>query len=154
MSSNADNKSKSKEKKKLTARQIQRANADCKKFDVLPSPSRSTLTNAASVLPQILQSPPPPTKLPPNFNQLLPKSKKFDAVSDSNIIMGICILPDDPKDMLPTIQKQIKNNFTTSYVIHQKQARPSRSTTTKSASTTSIISNNNNTFHSKCGSFR
>ena len=105
MSSNHDSNSKSKKKKKLTARQVQRVNADRKKFGVLPSTESSTPVSTASINTQQLASPPPPTKLPPNFNQLLPKSKKFDAVSETNIIMGICVLLDEPKDMLPSIQK-------------------------------------------------
>ena len=93
MSSVGDNKSKSKKKKKFTALQLRHVNASRKKFGVLGSPESSALPSTASAHAQFSSSSPPPTKLPPNFNHLLPKRKKFDAVSDSNIIMGIRFLP-------------------------------------------------------------
>ena len=116
MSSNNNNKPKSKKKKKITARQVQRVNADRKQFGVLPSYAISGPPAASS---EALLSSPSPTILPSNFNQLLPKRKKIEAVSDSNIIMGIRSLPKDTKDMLPTIQKQVLNNFATNYNIHK-----------------------------------
>ena len=112
MSSTSNNKSKTKKKKKFTARQLKRVNADRKKFGVLRS-SESSRPPAASS--EALLSSPSPTVLPSNFNQLLPKRKKFNAVSDSNIIIDIRSLPKDTKDMLPTIQKQVLNNFATNY---------------------------------------
>ena len=123
MSSNNNNKSKSKKKNKYSARQLQRVNADRKKFGVLRSSEISGPPAASSE--KVLLSSPSPTVLPSNFNQLLPKRKKFEAVSDSNIIMGIRSLPKESKDMLPIIQKQVLNNFATNYNIEKKQARPS-----------------------------
>ena len=117
MSSTSNNKLKTKKKKKFTARQLQRVNADRKKFGVLRS-SESSRPPATSS--EALLSSPSPTVLPSNFNQLLPKRKKFNAVSDSNIIIDIRSLPKDTKDMLPTIQKQVLNNFATNYNIQKK----------------------------------
>ena len=118
MSSTSNNKSKTKKKKKVTARQLKRVNADRKKFGVLRS-SESSRPPAASS--EALLSSPSPTVLPSNFNQLLPKRKKFNAVSDSNIIIDIRSLPKDTKDMLPTIQKQVLNNFATNYYSEKKK---------------------------------
>ena len=152
MSSNNNNKSKSKKKKKFSARQLQHVNADRKKFGVLRSSESSRPPTASS---EVLLSSPSPTVLPSNFNQLLPKHKKFNAVSDSNIIMDIRSLPKDAKDMLPTIQKQVLNNFATSYNIQKKQARPSRSnSSTNTPSNSSIIEVENNIFHVSCGTYR
>ena len=112
MSSTDNNKSITK-KKKFTARQTQQVNADRKKFEVLGSPESPGPPNAASATESQLSSSPPLTTLPPNFNQSLPKRKKFKAVSDLNVIMAIRSLPTTTKEMLPTIQKQLLNNFAT-----------------------------------------
>ena len=143
-------------KKKIDVADVKHVNATRKKLGTLSSDDVSRQSEAASVdkdAPQSFLQPPP--QLPSNFNQLLPKRKKFESINDSNIIIGIRSLPDEPKDMLPSIQKQVLHNFETSYVIQQKQTRLSRSTAAASSKSTTVITNEStNKFHSNSSLYR
>ena len=154
---------KKKKKKKRNIADVTQVNATRKKLGILGSADDSRPSQTASVdkePPQSMSHPPP--QLPSNFNQLLPKQKKFESINKSNIIIGIRTLPDKPKDMLPSIQKQVLHNFETSYVIQQKQTRLLQSTAATSKSTISITNdstipnsnNSTNAFHLNASMYR
>ena len=121
MSSTAPTKSISKKKTKRNIADVKQVNATRKKLGILGSADDSRPSQTASVDKEPPQSMPhPPPQLPSNFNQLLPKRKKFESINKSNIIIGIWTLPDKRKDMLPSIQKQVLHNFETRDMLFNK----------------------------------